>query len=351
MRSSRALGFLLLVAVMGCDPCSGVINCIDSPVLRVGGRVLDTGTGLPAAGVAVTLVTRSDGFADSVATTTGADGTFLASLAVPTAGLYGYDLVVMPPGLPGYRAPGKSCAVGAIRGSGCDTGPIGTKPYFPYLLGIIYRGPDSVPARAFDITFRQTAGSPLYGDSIFNGVFRRGTDNSGHTQLLGLYVFATTLDSLVGDIIVFFRDSSSLGKRQDSSVIRSVRLTPTNHFREGPLLLELRAGPSLAYSFLFSSGPDSQPVSGVKVRFVRTGGVATAETESAAVSDATGRASSNLRPLATGIVVGTLSVEPPPPWAPFSETITLATHDDDTSPVARSWRLSVLPLPANQRPR
>lgn len=348
---ARALSAAVLIASTGCEPCAGVINCVDQPILQIGGRVLDTGTGLSAPGVPVRIITRAEGFTDSVTTTTTSDGTFLAALRVPVAGLYGYELTVTPPGLPGYTARGRSCLVQTIRGSGCDAGPIGTKPYFPYLLSLVYRGPDSIPVRRFAITFRQTAGSPLYGDSIFNGVFKKTSDEFGGAQLLGLYVFATMLDSLIGDVTVRFTDTVNI--RRDTSVLRAVRLVPTIKFREGPLQINLRVGPSLAYSFMFSAGSASTPVSGVKVQFTRTSGIATATETSLATSDASGRARINLRPLETGSVTGTLSVEPPAPWAAFSEVITLATHDDDLSPVARSWNLGASPAvaAAAHRPR
>lgn len=345
--SPRALSAALLLAAAGCEPCAGVVNCVDQPLLQIGGRVLDTGTGIPAVGVGIRIVTRAEGFADSVTTTTGSDGTFLGAIRVPAAGLYGYELVVSPAGLPGYVAQGRSCAVQNVRGSGCDTGPLGTKPYFPYSLGITFRGPDSVPALGFSVTFRQTAGSPLFGDSIFNGVFRKVPDEYGRAPLLGLYVFATRLDSLVGDLTVRFAD------RPDTSVLRSLRLRPTIHFREGPLVLDLRAGPSLAHSFTFTSADGSGPVSGVKVTFARVSGIATATATSVATSDASGRARIDLRPLEAGSVTGTVTVEPPAPWAAFSETITLTTHDDDLSPVAKSWNIGPSPamLETPRRPR
>src|SRR5438046_655011 len=97
MTKQRAwLSYIGVVALAGCDPCAGVIDCIVSPRLHIDGRILDPITVVPAAGATIRVIAHNGSARDSVTVTSAADGTFEANVNLAMTGTVTYDLVVSP---------------------------------------------------------------------------------------------------------------------------------------------------------------------------------------------------------------------------------------------------------------
>jgi hypothetical protein len=327
MRRTLAV-FALMMLAIACDPCAGTVGCRQDPELSVEGRLVDWSTGRSNGGAGITLLARGT----SVTTTTGADGQFTLRTPVVGYGKTDYKLVVRPTGEREFTAD-LTCWITLTRGSGCPLGLVSSRPHVAVVAELSYRGSkDSVIAHAV-VVFTRTFGAEIYGDSVTNDVITTQTNELGHVALLGPEVFSTSVSEVVGRLTV------SLPPPLDSASLDTLRLPSTLAFRASPLLVALKVGPSIRYSYAFS-GPAGNPVAGVHVVLRRTGGVATAPDTAFGVTDSTGVVQLEMQPLDRGVVNAAISVTPRAPSAPFIvDGIALATHDDDKAPRVGQWNV------------
>jgi hypothetical protein len=326
MRNDLAVLALALVSSAGCDPCAGMFDCRESPRLRVEGKLVNVTTGRAVPNAEVVAEVGGN----SATSITHGDGLFSISVPTQTADSAPYALLIRPPNDSAFEARGLRCPVSDIRGSGCPLGLVVSRPYFPDVAEISYRGSNDVVIPSARVRFTRQAGAGFYGLRVVDGTFTSGTDGAGRVALFGLEVFTTQVAEIIGRLTV------DLPAPLDSGWVDSVHLASALTFREARPLLIFRVGPSLDHSFAFTKG--LAPAIGVQVTMTRVSGVATATEAASGVTDSVGRVRLGLRALTRGSLTVTLTVTPSSPDAPFTiGGIALQTHEDDEAPLKGTW--------------
>jgi hypothetical protein len=324
-------GLVLLFALTSlpaCSPCAGVLGCSDEGDLRVQGRLVDPSSGIAAADARLRLTL--DGVTSEARTDGVGEFTFTRAGIGP--GLVSYDLEVSPKGESTYVAH-IECIVSTVSGSGCPLRVMTTRPS---VLGggfVHYRGQGGPQVDGTPVVFRRTGGVRIYGTQVVGDSIAFAIDpDAGHINLLPPGVFAREVGDLVGDLFV------QLPAPLDSSVLHGIRLPSSAFFRDLPAPVILAVGPSVRSRLIFRDGA-GRPVAGVAVRYTPTGGVTLDTAGLAAISDDSGSAVIDPRPLAWGIATGTLVVDATASGgASFSIAgLSLRTFDDDSTRTAGTW--------------
>lgn len=288
---------------------------------------MDPVTARSVSGASVTL-----GVAGSTSTTvTSADGQFEVAVPAPRAGDTEYSLAIDPPADSAFVALRLMCPVSTVRGSGCPLGLVNSRPYFPDIAEISYRGSRDVIVPGAPVRFTRLGGVDIYGKGVVNDVVATRTDGSGRLQLFGLEIHTTEIGEVVGRLMVV------LPPPLDSGWVDTVHLASALFFREPRPLLLFQVGPSVGHTYGFRVG-SSAPAKGVAVRLTRISGVEAIPDTVSGVTDSTGSVRLNLRPLQRGSMTAMLTVTPPAPYLPFTvSNVVLRTREDDKSPVFGVW--------------
>lgn len=154
----------LSAASAGCDPCAGVVACVEAPRLAVSGEILDrgdpttpanlSGAGIPqatpVAGVRIEVIATGGVAVDggSAAVTTDGSGRWSVTLPARDTGAVTADVVVTPPGKAGYRVSGVQLRVSRTRGAGNVLGRWTHQLYMTKLGEIITSPTGARPAGA-----------------------------------------------------------------------------------------------------------------------------------------------------------------------------------------------------------
>lgn len=327
-----ALALIASLVLSGCSPCFGVIDCVQGSHAAVTGRVLVGESGEPVVGARMTLVSLDAiGAVDSAVVLTTSDGLFDVSIPHVVEPLRRLSLRVAAPGLPGYVIDSVPCDAVRIRGDACVLNPIVPAPWVPYYGYFYYRTSGNAPVQSATVTFTRKAGATWFGTNASEVLVTR-TDAGGVAVLLPQQLYTTTLDSVVGDLVV------DLAPPYEPSVIRDFVIRPSYTFVDRPVVV-LEVGPSLGYLLAFEDSASSKPLEGVQVNFRRTSGIAIAPDTLRAGSDTAGKARINVRPLGTGSVRGDLTVTPPGKSTTTFNGFSMPTFDNDSLLVFARWRV------------
>jgi hypothetical protein len=330
MRLERLLVAIVVLSSAACDPCAGVLDCRVDPALRVEGRLVDVVSGRSASGVRVAVTSAGT----TIATNTNQEGLFDLEVPVSTTGSIEYDLAVSLPGDSTFTAPAQLCKVTAIRGSGCPLGLVVTRPYFPDISEIWYRGGrDIVLVPGAATRFDRQSGVHFYGANVSGGSIAGSTDGAGRIATFGLDVYSTEVGEAVGRLVV------ALPPPLDSGWTDSAHFASTFEFRAVRPLRIFRVGPSVdaTYRFVDQNGP----IEGADVTLRRTGGIPAASESVAGRTDSEGNVVLGLRPLTRGTMVVQLTVSAPAPNGSFTTgDVPLTTREDDTAPLAGTWNVT-----------
>lgn len=314
---------VMLFVIAACDPCTGVAGCNGDPVAGLSGRILDEISGAPAAGVAVDVI-RTDGVAvarDSVRVFTDAEGLFMAELDATELGDAIVDVVVSPPGLPGYRVRDIHVPVSRRRGEALVLPTWANRPSLPELAFSFRRAFPKVVLPNVHVTFKRTGGAQLTGLGP-NETFTTQSGADGWFPLFARQVKPVSFDTVFGELTV---DEAAPFQT------RSVKIVPSHEFRRHSRLLDFGFGPSIEWHFLaIDRGHTDRAVSGVVVEFQKTGGLPVTVPDWSATTDGTGQVIFPGMTEAIGTLAGHLRVTPPTPWKPFERDVTLDTFDADS---------------------
>lgn len=331
----------------GCGPCSEVVACTVAPRISITGQVVDTDTGVGVDGTRVSLVLPGGGPNDSVTTVADRDGAFDVAIAAPPGA--SADVIVAPPGAAPYRIRGLPCPASTARGSACSLGTITTRPGFAFFAALVYRPEFARAAGSLPVTFIRTSGSHFSGPHITGDQYVVTTGPDGRFPVFGDGATADGLDPVVGDLVV------DLPAPFTQTVIHGLSIQPTNAYHATKQVFALGVGFSLGYYFLFFDSTTKAPVSGIAVSVTRTGGIHATRDTASVVSDAGGRASLEMTPLAEGTFNGTATIRVPGSSAPFTTAVSMAAYDADDQRLLASFlvgsggHLTQLP-PGTQNP-
>lgn len=315
---TAAVAVVLATAVAACDPCAGTGSCHGEPELSYNGQFVERFSGRPMPGVHVVFIRRSGArlSADSVFATTDGDGFFeLRALSYDHRAVIG-DLRVEPPApYPPYTVRGLSLGTTRTRGNGGALGRLVVNPYVQ-LLGVMQR-PDESPAAGLTIHLRVLNGAGLV-DQV---------ESTMITSDDGRFLWTPTLlgfDTLHVQLTI---DDASY-----TSPLVIERVVLPQYRDAGVDFLVARLKRSLRYLFYARRRGTGESVSGITARFVRTSGIAL-HADSVEVSvGSNGLFTLELDPAERGAVTGTLTIVTPPPYRTESRTVTIETHDDDSTP-------------------
>lgn len=314
--------FLLAGLVTACDPCTGMAGCSGDPAAGISGRILDEITGAPAAGVPIDFI-RVGGAPvrrDSVRVTTDSEGLFAATLDALASEDVIVDVVVSPPGLPGYRVRNLRVPVSRRSGEAMVLPAWANRPTLPELAYAYRRAFPKSTYTNVNVTFRRTGGTPV--DGLVNETFTTSGGADGWFALFARQVRPLTLDTLYGELTV---------AEAAPFQTRSVKIVPSHEFRRHARLLDFGFGPSIEWHFIaIDRGHGGRVVSGVTVEFQKTGGIPVTVPNWTATTDGTGQVIFPGMTEASGELFGRLSVTPPAPWKAFQRDIALSTFEADS---------------------
>jgi hypothetical protein len=308
-----------------------VASCNVPAVIPVEGRIVETGSGRPVAGVGITVI-GGDGV-DTVRTSTDSDGIWRAVFQPGSAEPLTVDVVVAPRGRPSYRVDGVELRAFTRRGESNLLDSWVDRPNFPVLGEIHVRGTRDERADSVRVFLTQTGGAALSGDGVQNGRYTAITNVHGHFLFPGPAAFAAGLEPIVVDLEI------EMPPAVGNTIHRGVRIAPSYVFRDRWRLVRLGAGPSIDYVVEFRSTTDGKPVEGVEIEFLRTDGIMVTPLSDIQRSTVHGHASLRyLQPLARGVVIGDMWVRPPPPARPYYvQRIHLPTFDSDHGRLLGVW--------------
>lgn len=321
----------LLVLVGACDPCSGVVGCTVSPRLSVVGQLLDSETGQPVAGATIDFIRTSGAplTPDSIRATTDREGLFqLDGEAGANVEIVG-DMVVRLPGTGGgpvsssggYRVLGVRVVPTTRRGEARVLPPWTTAPKLPDVAEISRRGDPPMRLVGIEIEFRRTGGIQVA--ELMTGPFRATTNADGWVPLFGNRVHPLEAGELIGDLHIFDTVHG------DTTVHRNVRLTATPTFADNAWIHLFGAGPNLTYHFQVDYRGTGAHAVGTRVDFTTISGIDHDTPNWTRTVDANGRVWFPGRAREHGVVVGDLTVTPPPPAKAYTRRVELPTYDED----------------------
>lgn len=319
-------------ASTGCDRCSGVESCSTPPRMAVEGTIVELSSGRGQAGVRVDVI-RTAGpelAADSISTTTDASGHWAISEFARSAGDVVADINVSSAS-GAYRATGITLPTTRQQGDGQVLPPWVVDPYFSSALEI--HGDSAHPRLAgVPIEFRRTGGVE-YTLNEGTAVYTGATDAGGRAALFDLQAHAASLGELVGDVIIH------LPAPAPADTVHGLTISATQLLHTGLSIIVVTAGGLLRFEGEFHERRTGKPAPGVRVTFVRTGGIATAPDSFSTTTDTIGRFTFPLEALTNaGTVTGILRVTPPPPGTPFTiSNVALAVYYTGTTPLAGVW--------------
>ena len=296
----------LLVALGGCEPCAGTTVCGTVSRVDLAGQIVDAKSGVPVQG-AIVRVTLSDGF--NLSATTDANGDWEAARDDSGSVSLTATAVVTAPGHAGYTVP--SFAVTPVLRTGDATllGAWLSYPYVHYQAGLTHGGKALVSA---SVKFKPTSGVAVTGTftGITNGVGVFALDLGGEQ-----------LGNVVGDLTV---TDSSLGQ---PSVLSGYVIPLDYRYQIATPQAVFSVGGLLTYGGEVFFRGNGQPVKGVVVKWVRTGGIQTTPTTYSVASDSTGFFLLPIQSQGTGVVTGSLTLTPPGGPATTYPNIQMSTYD------------------------
>jgi hypothetical protein len=302
-------------------------------------------TGVPVSGATIDLIVTHAGFRDSSSTRTDGLGLFSVRLPAQVGQVDKVSLRVSAAGYPGYVVDSLACYPTGINGNACVLDPIVPVPWVPTHFVFLYRNSDRVPIPSAKVTFSRTGGAAWIGPEA-SEVFRSTlADPAGVDLPFPQSLYASSLDPVVGDLIV------EMPAPFGTSVIHGYQVRPTYFFADRPVAV-IWAGPNLSYRLAFFDSVTQRPVEGLNVGFQRTGGIDASPASFQGVTDTTGSVVLGLRPLATGSLTGILTATSNAASQPVSISgIGVTTFDSDSMPLLGRWLVgragALYPLPPN----
>jgi hypothetical protein len=328
MRKS-AIGSVLgaALALAACDPCFGTVECRTAPLLVASGQIVRAEDGHGVRDVRVDLI-RSGGVglaADSGSAITDVDGFWRVAIPANAIGSVTADFAVTSPDA-SYRVYGVALRTNTRAGESNLLDRWVTKPYFPIIAQLHWRGSVNDPVANAAVEFRRTGGVELGGTDPGSAVFSGTTDGRGFVTLASAQssVFARNAGETVGDL--------SVNWQGHTSVTGPVRLRSQYEYHRSNEIIVLGVGPASHWVVQTKNRATGKGQPGVQVRFTRSGGVPITPETGVVVSDSDGNAVIPVRALDSGTVTMDLEVTPPAPGASFTLRDVRATTYADEFP-------------------
>lgn len=284
----------LLLLVSGCDPCAGVAHCgaPDAEVV-VTGAIVHHVTGEPIEGAVVEARFPSTAADDAAATdTTNDEGLWTIRATVPGAGPVSGSFTVTAPGHASYVIPAIELNRPIGAGDAVHVGQWVEQPFIQLIATIIDRGS---PLSDATVIFNRTGGVPAVTE------IPGSTGGSGNFVMyivgpqVGTTVGGLTIEHPVGGTTLLEDVPVSLGYRWTLP---------------GPIGT-FRLQPRLAYGGATIFLGTGKPTGNVRFEFVRTGGIDISPRSFVAVTRPDGYFNFEVTPLASGEVIGDVTIRPP----------------------------------------
>jgi len=313
----RLLALVLLPPLLSaCAECAGTPSCHNHPEISYSGQFIERKTGAPVGNVSVKFVRRSgiDIIGDTIRGQTDGDGFFTLRAGSIYNGAVIGDLIVTPPlPFPAFTISGVTIETSRVRGDGRNAGRFVVNPYM-LLVGHVRDRKTLTPLVDATVTMKRIGGGRVEADErTFT------TDFGGQFSWEPAILEPATVEAVF--------EITAPGYARTFMVQRDVPL----QYRDGEMaFVILPVGYGLAYSGTTARRGSGDQVPGVKVEFVRTGGIAIQPAQVELTPDPAGSFILPLEPLAEGTVIAQLRILPPTTIRPETVTVALTTSDDDT---------------------
>ena len=314
----------LVIGASACDPCAGTSSCRTSARVALSGHIVEHATGHPVSGAEFTFVRTSgvDLVQDTVHGVSDADGFFTIAASAKGSGDVAGTLHVTPPGRPAYDIAGVQARTTTVAGDGTDIGRIVSDPYILYIADIRDRVKGTGAGANASVTFTRTGGV-----EISPSVIKTNADASGQFYLAPA---VTQPGTVFGDLTI-----SAKGYPHPFTVSLAI---PTE-YHAGPthLVHVANIGSALLWVGQIYRRGSNEPVAGVPVDFVRTGGIQITPDHFSTVTGTFGLFPIRPTPLAEGELIGDITVHPPklPPFTVHG--VRVRTEGDDSVRLAGKW--------------
>jgi hypothetical protein len=313
----RALAVMALpVALAACDECAGTPSCHNHPEVSATGQFIERRTGSPVANVRVAFVRRSgiDLISDTATASSDADGHFTLRVGSIYNGVVQGDLLVTPPApYQPYTVSGVQLETSRVRGDGEVLGRLVVNPYV-LLVGHVRDRKTLTPLVGASVTMRRTGGG------VLEAAERTFTTDHG-----GQFSWEPAVIQPAAVQVEF--EIRAEGYVRPFVVPRTLQML---HRDNQMNFVIIPVGYGLAYSASTGRRGSGDQPAGLKVQFVRTGGIQVQPSQVEITPDPAGNFAISVEPLAEGTVLGQLRILPPPPFAPETVSVRLSTSDDDT---------------------
>jgi len=318
---------LLASAVLAaCDPCAGTPSCRSGAHVSYTVHVVERATGRSVAGTVVTFV-RTSGVelvTDTVRSVSDASGFLQLAADAHSDGDVVGNLHVTPVGRPSYDVSGITLHTTTVSGDGGDLGRIVIDPYILFMAEVQNRLVNSsagIPNAT--VTFTRTGGLQIDPPTI-----HVITDSYGRFLLAPAVSQGGTLEGVLTIDAPGFPRSYQIPTRIDTRyqdvAIRDVTV--------------VKLGAALLWAGEVYRRGTNQHVSGIRVDFQRSSGIAVDPTQFTTATNEFGLFAIQPTPLGEGALVGTVTVHPPAPWATITApNVRVYTVADDIVRLAGRW--------------
>lgn len=303
---AAAAALPLLIVLGGCEPCAGTNVCGTASRLDLQGQIVDGKTGVPVPGANVS-VTLADG--SQLSATTDGNGDWEVAHDAISLDSTPVTATVVAPGHSGYTTPAFYVTPVTRKGDATILGAWLSYPHAYYQATLLKNGKPVVGAA---VKFKPIGGVPA------TGVFTGSTNGSGS---FSLEVSGEQLGTVVGNLTV---TSASLGA---PNVITGWLIPLGYKYKVAAPVAAFSLGGLLTYGGQVHFRGTGANVSGVSVRWERTGGINTVPGTYITTTDSSGFFLLQLQPGGSGNAIGKLTFIPPGGPITTYQNVTLATYD------------------------
>lgn len=238
-RLTTFAGVVFLSTLAGCDRCTAVFSCEQSPRIAIIGQILHESAGTPIRGATIEMrwVSGVNLLTNVASTTTNDEGSFALEVLAESLGDVVVSIQVATPGEQSYQVLAVPTHATVRTGEATVLRPwVSAHPALPYVIELFHNGTEDVRVVNSNVEFRRTGGVRLLDHGIeVNSV-------SAMTNDIG-WVFPfqdKTTDAagdLIGDLIVHLSPS-------DSVVVPGIGFSALATFAPQLGLLRLGIGPN-----------------------------------------------------------------------------------------------------------
>lgn len=318
-RLGAAVAAPVLLLVTACDPCAGTAQCTrPGDAVTVGGAIVHYATGEPVSGARVDVRFTSTGEPEVVqSVVTDAEGLWEARATVAGMDSVWAHVDITPDGGRTYAVP----PFPLDRGEPEYVGQWVDVPYVQFIAFLTFKG---APLTGADVEFRPSSGVMPTDPEVPTA----RTDGIGAFTML---VSGPAVGAVVGDLVV------EHAVHGGSATLPAFPIQLGHRYEFPVPRATVETAPRLAYGGAIVFLGTGEQVGGVDFEFRRTGGIQISPSTFTVTSRPDGYFNFAVTPLASGDVIGDVTIRPPTGPAKSYAGVRFATYTGPSIPFSGLW--------------